>query len=153
VPVPVAGLSDAAEIALGDHHACARRTDGTVACWGDDSEGQLGDGTGNSSPHLVNVANLAGVTQVAVGGNAGCALLADGTVACWGRGALGNGNWIGRAAPRPIEGLSNVSQIVMGYEHACARKRDATVVCWGSNKIGQVGDGTRETRLVPTAVR
>src|SRR5207253_9476887 len=45
VPTSVPGLSSVAEIALGGVHTCARKTDGTLACWGQNGYGQLGDGT------------------------------------------------------------------------------------------------------------
>jgi alpha-tubulin suppressor-like RCC1 family protein len=58
--------------------------DTTVACWGSNEFGQLGDGTTNDSASPVPVANLSGVTAVATGWYHTCALLADGTGACWG---------------------------------------------------------------------
>ena len=44
-PVRVAGIDDATEIATGHTHVCARRKNGSIVCWGDNSEGQVGDGT------------------------------------------------------------------------------------------------------------
>jgi hypothetical protein len=65
-------------------HTCALLEDTTVACWGSNEFGQLGDGTTNDSASPVPVANLSGVTAVATGWYHTCALLADGTGACWG---------------------------------------------------------------------
>ena len=55
----------------GMHHTCARRDDGTVACWGLDNHGQSSPPEGT-------------FTAVAAGGFHSCALRDDGTVACWG---------------------------------------------------------------------
>ncbi len=55
-PTPVSGLADATEISANNEHACARRVDGTIWCWGDNSYRQLGDGT-VTSPRLAPVKN------------------------------------------------------------------------------------------------
>ena len=54
-PARVPSLDDATEIAAGHTHTCARRKNGSIVCWGDNSEGQLGDGTTAPSeiPHEV----------------------------------------------------------------------------------------------------
>jgi alpha-tubulin suppressor-like RCC1 family protein len=57
-PVVVQGLSGAVEIAAGNWHSCARLGDGTVKCWGGNSDGQLGDGTDTISPTPVVVQGL-----------------------------------------------------------------------------------------------
>jgi alpha-tubulin suppressor-like RCC1 family protein len=44
-PVAVVGISDAVQVAPGNHHACALRATGQVVCWGKNDHGQLGDGT------------------------------------------------------------------------------------------------------------
>jgi alpha-tubulin suppressor-like RCC1 family protein len=88
-PTQIAGLADVAAISLGVDHACARKTDGTLWCWGDNQLGQLGDGTTTSRAQPVKVP-LAGVAQVAAGHEHTCALLHDGTVACWGNASDGS---------------------------------------------------------------
>jgi hypothetical protein len=92
-PTQIAGLTDVAAISLGTDHACVRKTDSTVWCWGADQLGQLGDGTTSSRVQPVKVPGLAGVIQVSAGNEHTCALLRDGTVACWGQarsGAIGS---------------------------------------------------------------
>ncbi len=55
VPVTVTGISSATEAGAGLHHTCARLTGGALRCWGLNNSGQLGDGTGASSPTPVPV--------------------------------------------------------------------------------------------------
>lgn len=74
--------------------ACAVLSDGTVACWGNNTTGQLGNGTTTNSFTPVAVSNLSGVSTVCSGGSHACALLSNGTVECWGDnsgGQLGDG--------------------------------------------------------------
>ena len=65
-------------------HSCAVKTNGKLSCWGDNSYGQLGDGTRTDSATPVIVTDLAGVTEVAVGSSHTCALTDGGGVNCWG---------------------------------------------------------------------
>lgn len=142
-PTPVHGLGDAVEIAVGTSHSCARKKDGSVSCWGANAAGQLGDGTTKSHGAPAPVNGLAGAAQIACGGFLGCARLGDGTVSCWGR------NQPQRAA---VTGLAAVAEVVVGGSHACARTKDGAVSCWGDNESGQLGDGTKERRVVPARV-
>ncbi|HKO93012.1 MAG TPA: hypothetical protein VJU61_17775, partial [Polyangiaceae bacterium] len=81
------------------NHACARLSDGTVRCWGNNAFGQLGNGTKDYASAPTPVSGLTGV-QFLVGGNVhACALLLGGTVQCWGNnelGQLGDGTTIER---------------------------------------------------------
>jgi alpha-tubulin suppressor-like RCC1 family protein len=96
VPVSVSGLTaNVIALAAGYHHTCALLVGGNVRCWGDNSFGQLGDGTKTSTRAPVDVSALAfNVAQIAVGSFRSCARLKSGAVKCWGSnnsGGLGNG--------------------------------------------------------------
>ncbi len=147
----VAVVSGATQIAAGGSHTCALVVGGTVKCWGYNSKGELGEGSGvpgvnRSTP--VDVTGLSGVTQVATGWYHTCALVQGGTVKCWGYdldGQLGNGVLLpGTNSPVPVSvaGLSGVTQIVGGSFHTCALIVGGTVKCWGINNYGQLGDGS-----------
>lgn len=146
-PTPVSGLTDAIEIAAGFGHSCAVRAGGTVACWGSDQVGQVGDGDSGSGEELVRVpravSGLAGVRAVAAGSGHSCALRTSGSVACWGLdgfGQLGNGG-AEQISPTPVEvtGLPDATAIALGYSHSCALRTDRQVACWGDNFAGQLG--------------
>jgi alpha-tubulin suppressor-like RCC1 family protein len=103
-PVPVTGLDGgAAAIFVGGSHTCVLTKTGGVKCWGDNSHGQLGDGTTANRNAPVGVAGLAsGVAAVVAGGSHTCALISGGSVKCWGsngNGQLGDGTTIDRSIP------------------------------------------------------
>ncbi|WP_437729430.1 RCC1 domain-containing protein [Sorangium sp. So ce861] len=130
-------------MAAGGNHNCAVLSDDTVACWGRNEQGQLGDGT--TSYHRarpVRVPGLTDVRSVAVGGPEitarSCAVLKDGTVKCWGRSTGKPGGGI-QFEPMLVEGLEGVQNLAMGSAHSCALLVDGSVKCWGLNIFGQAG--------------
>ena len=86
LPIPVTGITDAVGVSIGVDHACATLGSGAVRCWGNNRNGQLGNGTTNDSTVPLPVAGLGDVQQVSVGYRRTCALLADSTVQLLGRG-------------------------------------------------------------------
>ena len=144
--VPVLGLdSGVIQIAVGESHACALHSDGTVTCWGRNDYGQLGNGTTVPGTTPTKVVGLANVTQIAVGLNS-CALINDGSVQCWGWNYHGmNGDVeANRLTPAAVTDVSGVAQIAMGISalSVCVLKDNGRVVCWGSNTTGELGTGT-----------
>ncbi len=160
-------------VAAGGFHSLAVCSDGTVAAWGSNNYGQLGDNT--SMPHYAPVAvnttsgtsALFGktVTAVAGGGSHSLALCSDGAVVAWGdnNGQLGNNSGTWSFAPVAVNTTSGtsalfskaVTAISAGGKHSVALCSDGTVAAWGENFYGQLGDNTNtypNTRNVPTAV-
>jgi Regulator of Chromosome Condensation (RCC1) repeat protein/regulator of chromosome condensation (RCC1) repeat-containing protein len=133
-PVAVNGLTGVTAIAAGGMQNCALLSDGTVACWGDNRLGQLGDGTTIGSAIPVAVSGLTGVMGIAVGNSHACAQLSGGTVTCWGdnsAGALGNGTTTSSSTPVPVAGLGGVASLAAGAEETCVVLSGGTVECWG----------------------
>ncbi len=148
-----ADISGAVMIARGSVHSLALRADGTVWAWGQNAEGQLGDGTMTDST-AKPVPGLSGVISVAAGDRHSLALKADGTVWAWGSnfsGELGDGTTTRRLTPVQVTGLTDVVQIAgpKTYNFSLALKSDGTVWGWGYNGNGQLGDGTMTQRLTP----
>lgn len=148
-PVAIAGLEGATLLRAGYAHSCALRSDGTVHCWGQNTHGQLGDGTTLARLAPVPVAGLVDATTLAMGANHGCALVAGGRVWCWGgnaAGQLGDGTTEARASPVEVAGVTDAVAVVAGAEHTCALVAEGGARCWGDNSAGQLGDGTVVSR-------
>ena len=150
-------------ITAGNSHTCAVTSDGTVACWGNNGWGQLGDGTTTSSttPVAVTMSGaLAGktVNNITAGYPHTCAVTSDGTVACWGynySGQLGNDTTTYSTTPVVVTmsgALTNktVTDITAGISHTCALTSDGTAACWGNN--GELGNGATIDSNTPVAV-
>ncbi len=120
-------------------------TNGSVACWGSNDHGQLGQGyigSSISAPALVSGLS-ARAKHVAAGGYHTCVVLDDGAVLCWGRcleTQIGDGTAActftvaGKPEPTPVFGLgagSEVVKIAAGRLHTCAVMSNGSAVCWG----------------------
>ncbi len=158
VPVQVldstgtAALSGVMAIAAGQSHTCAVTGAGAAFCWGDNSRGELGNGTeiGTNIPTAVTGLQ-SGVTTISAGANFTCAVTTGGGAECWGEGRLGqlgNGNATSSASPFavldsngkvPMDGVVTISA---SFEDACALTGTGKVFCWGANNSGQLGNGT-----------
>ncbi|MBZ0221106.1 MAG: hypothetical protein K8I01_11825 [Candidatus Methylomirabilis sp.] len=141
-------------LSAGGFHTCAASGD-SAACWGENSDGQLGNGGRLDSPFPVRVEGLAGPVEISAGRTHACALLPDGTVRCWGRNAFGQlGNALEASSTTPIEvsGLTGVGSISAGNSHTCAVLSGGTVACWGNNEFGQLGNGSFAHSASPVAV-
>jgi alpha-tubulin suppressor-like RCC1 family protein len=164
--LPNGGVS---AVAAGGSHSLALRVDGTVFAWGDNSYGQLGNGSpitpgplpDSSRPVQVGTRIgrktilLSQVAAIAAGGDFSLALKKDGTVWAWGYnadGELGNGTTADSSVPVPVTGLTDVIAIAAGDRHGLAVKRDGSVWSWGYNGFGQLGDLTLESRSAPVQV-
>jgi alpha-tubulin suppressor-like RCC1 family protein len=147
----------ASSIATGDGFACVIATSGNVYCWGDDSYGQLGDGTaGGTRLRPYPVQGLAGtITQLAAAGVSVCALKSTGSVSCWGAnyfGQLGDNTLTDSASPVAVQNLVDATKLGAGRSWVCAVRQNGNVACWGSNYDGQLGNGTNTASSVPVAV-
>ncbi len=158
-PVPVGGLSGVTAVAAGEEHSLALLSNGTVMAWGDNAEGQLGDGSTVSSAVPVQVKGLAGVMAIAAGALFSMALLSNGTVVTWGSnldGQLGDNSTANSDVPVPVQGLSGVTAISAGGRFALALLPGKTVMSWGDNESDQLGDGqdssTQPLSTVPVPV-
>src|SRR5207248_2880670 len=135
VPVPVASTDQWTAIAVGRHHACGIKADGTMWCWGDNSTNQLGNNLGGQSTTPIVVGSET-FTHVAAGFNHTCGRTTTGHLRCWGYDNLGE---LGRPNTTTIYGAvlfdgvdqSGWTDVIAKYENTCARRDDGSLWCWG----------------------
>jgi alpha-tubulin suppressor-like RCC1 family protein len=159
LPVKVKELSGVTATASGASHTLALLEDGTVMAWGENSRGQLGDGTKQERAAPVAVClvaeapcaaehRLKGVTAISAGYDQSVALLSSGTVLEW-------GERVGGSATLPVEktGLPEKAKaIAAGEGVSLALLASGRVMAWGFNGSGQLGNGTTENSEAPVAV-
>ena len=155
-PVAVFGLSNVIAVTAGGselagaganqgQHACALTTNELVECWGDNSHGQLGNGSTTASSVPVPVRNLTDVVQISAGAFHTCAVTAERSAYCWGADTFGqlgdgNGSFADRSVPTSVFGLNgSASQVSAGFSHTCARLSSGSVECWGDNSSSALG--------------
>jgi len=124
-------------IDLGASHSCALLETGEVRCWGENENGQLGDGTRENNNVPVAVQGLTDkVVQIAAGGMFTCALTEGGNLYCWGNGSkgrFGEGSMEVYPAPVLVDGFDQeIDLIVAGDFHLCVRTTSGEILCWGS---------------------
>jgi hypothetical protein len=168
--LPVVDLGrPATQLVTGSGHSCALLDDGSVKCWGRNSNGELGLGDtvirGNKAQQMgtslpsVDLGTKRKARLLSAGFAHTCALLEDGGVKCWGwnnRGQLGLGdtqnrgdepNEMGDSLPEVDLGVGErVRTIVAGGARTCALLVDGSLKCWGDNEQGKLGTGDTENR-------
>jgi len=146
-PVTVSGITNATQIATGWASNYALLNDGTVRAWGNNDEGQLGNGTTTGSAVPVVVTNSRPVSQISAGSYSGYARLDNGQLEAWGnnnRGRLGNGQTTNSTSPVAVSNITTATQVVGGGTCAYAVLNDGSVMSWGGNEQGQLGNGTTD---------
>jgi alpha-tubulin suppressor-like RCC1 family protein len=128
-------------------HSCANQG-AVLYCWGQNFDGQIGDGSTVTAklPRAVKGLNPNEMHTIGLGELTSCACDSTGQAWCWGRnleGELGLGKASSNSqVPVPVPGLADCVQISGGHFHTCAVHADGTVSCWGSNSSGQLGLGS-----------
>jgi len=161
VPSPVTGISSATLLTSGGASFCARLTTGHVKCWGNNSEGQLGNGGFTNSAVPVSALSITNAVSFSSDFLSECATLATGIVKCWGYnsvGQVGNGTTTNASSPVTVKTISNAASVTGNtYLTNCAVLTTANLDCWGYGQDGELGNGifyntTTSYSDVPVAV-
>ena len=161
-----AALSGVTAIAAGGFNSTQGTTcavvSGGVDCWGDNSNGQVGDNstTNRTSPVVTIAAGSPSAVNVSVGDQLACALMSDSTMRCWGDnpfGAIGDGTTNQRNAPVTVltsasghPALTGVTSIAAGYV-ATSAVVSGGVDCWGGAGQGQLGNNSTSNQSYPVS--
>jgi hypothetical protein len=151
LPVEVFTTDDHVEdVALGTAHTCAV-VDGALYCWGDNSEGQLGNSACVDDTLPCEIIS-SGVTKVVAAQNNTCAIV-EGALQCWGDNSndqVGDGTGTDATSPQVIL-ASGVTDVSTSGSTTCAVVRGA-LFCWGLNDDGEFGNGTTDNSSTPLKV-
>jgi alpha-tubulin suppressor-like RCC1 family protein len=150
-----------AGVAAGVDHSLARTTTGRALAWGNNTNGELGDGSVHNSsvPVVVRLPAGARVTSVKAGCYDSLALTSTGRVFAWGLnvfGELGNGTRRSSDTPVPVRlpRGARVTAISAGCFFDLALTASGEVLAWGRNYGGSLGDGNfNTTSRLPVRVR
>jgi alpha-tubulin suppressor-like RCC1 family protein len=154
----VKGPNEITSVGEGANFGAGTNSSGNLWVWGNDSYGELCNGTTKSKGKAVKptlLSNITGLTAVSGGGNHLMLLLNNGTVQTCGvndAGQLGNGKNSNSDTPVKVAGLRDVESISAGQADSVALDTSGNVWIWGYNGLGQLGDGNTQNSNVPVEV-
>jgi hypothetical protein len=144
-PVKVVGLLQYLQVGVGAYHTCAVTTTKKAYCWGNNGNGQIGDGTTNRRFTPRAVAGGLSFDRVSASFYHTCGETSSDQAYCWGYngyGQLGDGTTSQRLTPTRVQGGLLFKQVDAGTYHTCGVASGSQAYCWGLNGWGQLGNGT-----------
>lgn len=150
------------QVSSGKNHTCAIAANNSVWCFGDNTNGQLGQGTlgtdtGKQVPVPIRGVENKEFEQVVSGEKHTCARKLNGAIFCWGgndKGQLGNNTIEDNPVPKIVIGADyGFTKLFAGANHNCGIKEDGSLWCWGKNQYGQAGIGNVDINPVKTAMK
>ena len=152
------------KLTAGAFHTCGLTGSGQVYCWGNNDQGQLGNGTNDPTTVLTPTPVTQGLlhfVDISAGMFFTCALASTSQVHCWGAndyGQLGDGTGDSSFVPTPVVQPVGVAFIdistatVAANVFACALATSGQVYCWGHGANGTLGNGSNTSSPTPVEV-
>ena len=153
-PVQIGTLKNWKQVAAGESHTVAVKTDGTLWAWGVNTSGRLGDNTTAAKSSPVQIGSFTNWKQVSASSHT-LAVKTNGTLWAWGvgtAGQLGDSAFSDRSSPVQLGLLTNWYQVAVGAQHSLAIKTDNTLWAWGVNTNGQLGNDTAANTQSPIQI-
>ena len=155
-PVKVSGGLTFVELSTQAQHVCGRTAAGKLYCWGQNSDGQLGDGTTTNRFSPKAVAGTRLYRTISAAGGHTCAIGMDDRAYCWGHnedGELGDNTFTPHHTPTAVTGGLLFAGVSAGAYHTCGVTQGSIAYCWGAGTFGQLGIGDFSTKQpAPTKV-
>lgn len=163
-PVLVNGVPPLAQLTANSYHVCGLTDAGDVWCWGDNSYGQLGDGTDQPRATPVKVTGGVKFASLSAGGSFTCGIGLDGFMYCWGLNATSQlaqasadrcGTSQVMCAKSPLKyAKRSFTDVAAGTRYACALDPVGAPWCWGFDFLGETGNSVPSgtTITAPTTV-
>lgn len=129
-------------------------TTGAMWGWGNNSSGQVGDGSTLQRSSPVQIGTLTNWSKVSKGTNTTLSVKTDGTLWSWGLnnvGQLGDGTTVNKSSPVQVGTLTGWAYVA-GDNVSLSIKTDGTLWAWGLNSVGQMGDGTTVNKSSPVQI-
>jgi alpha-tubulin suppressor-like RCC1 family protein len=143
-------------VGAGDGHSCGIRVDGTLWCWGRNSDGELGQPAGAPIQirRPVQIGSDTDWRTISTGQSSNCALRSDGTLSCWGSNVNRELPFddVRQVIPTPtdVPGTTGLSSVAFHTFGGCVLTPADQALCWGRNVEGQLGLGDTMARVDPT---
>ncbi|MGH7568728.1 MAG: Ig-like domain-containing protein [Gemmatimonadales bacterium] len=147
-PVAVSGGLAFARLSGGFAHSCGLTAGAAAHCWGENSNGQLGNGSTASSAVPVAVGGGLFFDSLSAGAYHTCAVTSAGAAYCWGyneAGQVGDNSTVDRPAPSAVIGNLTFATVSAGRFHSCGVTTAGAAYCWGLNVSGQLGATSTST--------
>jgi alpha-tubulin suppressor-like RCC1 family protein len=145
-------------IAAGTDFTVGLKTDGSLWTWGQNSRGQLGNGTTADANAPLHVGTAAW-SAIAAGGNHVAAISTAGALYGWGenaKGEVGDSSFTDRAKPTQVGALHDWISVAAGADQTLGLRPGHSVYpdkgslwAWGGNDMGQVGNNSTNPQTVP----
>src|SRR6266516_4352386 len=143
-----------APVSAGTYQTCGVTLSSAAYCWGDNTFGQLGNGTTTFSTTPVAVSGGLAFAAVSAGYHT-CGVTLSSAAYCWGYnlvGQLGNGTTTNSDVPVAVSGGLTFAAVSAGTFHTCGVTLSSAAYCWGDNTGGGLGNGTTTNSTTPVAV-